>query len=153
MAIQGGPDIVEDGLVLHLDAAEPLCFRGEPTTNLMPYSNGVNANRVNWPNGAYTHSIETTGEFAGWEKMVATTTGSISNVVMRLGDVTLSPGTVYTTTIEYYSPYSNLKFKWSGAYGNSDLIRIGYTNKYYLTYRLYLLVVIFSSLHYQINTF
>ena len=35
MAIQGGPDIVEDGLVLHLDAAEPLCFRGEPTTNVV----------------------------------------------------------------------------------------------------------------------
>lgn len=35
MAIRGGPDIIEDGLVLHLDAAEPLCFRGEPTTNLI----------------------------------------------------------------------------------------------------------------------
>jgi len=37
MAISGGPDIVEDGLVLHLDAAEPLCFRGEPTTNVVRY--------------------------------------------------------------------------------------------------------------------
>ena len=39
MAIQGGPDIVEDGLVLHLDAAEPLCFRGEPTTNVVANPN------------------------------------------------------------------------------------------------------------------
>ena len=53
---------------------------------------------------------------------------------MRLGDVSCSPGTVYTTTIEYYSPYNNLKFNVSGSHGNYNLIRIGYTNKYYLTF-------------------
>jgi len=35
MAVYGGPDIVTDGLVLCLDAANSDCFRGEPTTNLI----------------------------------------------------------------------------------------------------------------------
>jgi hypothetical protein len=38
MSAIGGPDIVEDGLVLALDAANIKSFRGEPTTNL---SNGT----------------------------------------------------------------------------------------------------------------
>lgn len=133
MAISGGPDIVEDGLVLHLDAAEPLCFKGEPTTNLMPYSNGV-AGRVNWPNGAYTHSIETTGEFAGWEKIVATTTGSTPDTVMRVGDVSCLANTEYTATMEFYSPYNTLKFNVGGSYGNWNGIRIGNSNRYYVTF-------------------
>ena len=55
MAIQGGPDIVEDGLVLHLDAAEPLCFRGEPTTNVVANS----IPDANWFVGNYGGSTVT----------------------------------------------------------------------------------------------
>jgi len=135
MAIRGGPDIIEDGLVLHLDAAEPLCFRGEPTTNLMPYTNGV-AGRVGWPGGAYTHSIETTGEFAGWEKIVATTTGSIADTVMRVGDVACTANAQYTASMEFYSPYNNLRFNVSGSHGNYIANRIGSSNKYYLNFTI-----------------
>lgn len=133
MVVSGGPSIVDEGLVLHLDAGDRACYRGEPTTNLMPHTNGITG-RVGWPGGAYTHSIETTGDYAGWEKMVVTSTGSISNAIMRLGDVTCSPGTVYTAIIEYYAPYANLKFNISGAHGNYSPVRIGDTNKYYLTF-------------------
>jgi hypothetical protein len=38
MSAHGGPNIVEDGLVLSLDAANIKSFRGEPTTNF--YTNG-----------------------------------------------------------------------------------------------------------------
>ena len=133
MVVSGGPSIVDEGLVLHLDAGDRACYRGEPTTNLMPHTNGITG-RVGWPGGAYTHSIETTGDYAGWQKMVVTSTGSISNFIMRLGDVTCSPGVVYTATIEYYAPYANLKFHISGAHGNYSPVRIGDTNKYYLTF-------------------
>jgi hypothetical protein len=133
MVVSGGPSIVDEGLVLHLDAGDRACYRGEPTTNLMPHTNGITG-RVGWPGGAYTHSIETTGDYAGWQKMVVTSTGSISNFIMRLGDVTCSPGVVYTATIEYYAPYANLKFHISGAHGNYTPVRIGDTNKYYLTF-------------------
>jgi hypothetical protein len=42
MSAHGGPNIVEDGLVLALDAANVKSFRGEPTTNLL------NTNLTNW---------------------------------------------------------------------------------------------------------
>ena len=133
MAIQGGPDIVEDGLVLHLDAAEPLCFRGEPTTNLSPYTNGT-VNRGSWPYGAYTHSIETTGEFVGWEKIVATSVGSAtSNFIMHMGQFFPTSGVQYTGSIEFYSPYNNLRFEITGGQGIWIATRIGSSNKYYRT--------------------
>ena len=134
MAIQGGPDIVEDGLVLHLDAAEPLCFRGEPTTNLSPYTNGT-VNRGSWPYGAYTHSIETTGEFVGWEKIVATSVGSAtSNLIMNMGQFFPTSGVQYTGSIEFYSPYNNLRFEITGGQGIGSATRIGSSNKYYRTF-------------------
>ena len=134
MAIQGGPDIVEDGLVLHLDAAEPLCFRGEPTTNLSPYTNGT-VNRGSWPYGAYTHSIETTGEFVGWEKIVATSVGSAtSNLIMNMGQFFPTSGVQYTGSIEFYSPYNNLRFEITGGQGIWIATRIGSSNKYYRTF-------------------
>ena len=37
MVISGGPSIVDEGLVLHLDAGDRACYRGEPTTNLVRY--------------------------------------------------------------------------------------------------------------------
>ena len=134
MAISGGPDIVEDGLVLHLDAAEPLCFRGEPTTNLASYTNG-NASRGSWPYGVYTHSIETTGEFAGWEKIVATSVGSAtSNYIVHIGQFFPTSGVQYTGSIEFYSPYNNLMFEITGGQGIGSATRIGSSNKYYRTF-------------------
>jgi hypothetical protein len=44
MAGNSGPNIVNDGLVLHLDAANEKSFRGEPTTNF--YTNGHFSNGV-----------------------------------------------------------------------------------------------------------
>ena len=37
MAGHGGPDIITDGLVFCLDAADKVSYQGEPTTNLAPY--------------------------------------------------------------------------------------------------------------------
>ena len=37
MVVSGGPSIVDEGLVLHLDAGDRACYRGEPTTNLVRY--------------------------------------------------------------------------------------------------------------------
>jgi hypothetical protein len=43
MAVYSGPEIVKDGLVLHLDAATNKSFRGEPTVNLLqPQNNTIN---------------------------------------------------------------------------------------------------------------
>jgi len=45
MSAKGGPDIVTDGLVLALDAANIKSFRGEPTTNLLLYTRNLNGAR------------------------------------------------------------------------------------------------------------
>jgi hypothetical protein len=41
MSIYRGPNIVQDGLILHLDAANSKSFRGEPTTNYLTTSNVI----------------------------------------------------------------------------------------------------------------
>ena len=134
MAIRGGPDVIEEGLILAYDAANPLCFRGEPTTNLASYTNG-NASRGSWPYGVYTHSIETIGEFAGWEKIVATSVGSAtSNYIVYIGIFYPTLGVQYTGSIEFYSPYNNLKFEITGGQGIGSATRIGSSNKYYRTF-------------------
>lgn len=68
MSAIGGPNIVEDGLVLALDAANVKSFRGEPTTNTVVFP-GAGAARYNNP--GFSGSIINTGEtFMGspiWE--------------------------------------------------------------------------------------
>lgn len=57
MAVSGGPDIVEDGLVLALDAANPKSYPGSGTTwtDLSGNSNNcVFSNSPTWANGSFT---------------------------------------------------------------------------------------------------
>ena len=44
MSLSGGPTIVKNGLVLHLDASNIKSFKGEPTTNLITSSNSYEFN-------------------------------------------------------------------------------------------------------------
>jgi hypothetical protein len=46
MSARGGPNIIEDGLVLALDAANEKSFRGEPTTNLFATFSSTENNAV-----------------------------------------------------------------------------------------------------------
>jgi hypothetical protein len=64
MSVNGGPNIVEDGLVLALDAANIKSFRGEPTTNLISNANTM----ASWTNyyrtlasSTFTTEFGTTG--------------------------------------------------------------------------------------------
>ena len=49
MAVEGGPKIINDGLVLCLDAHDAKSYAGEPTTNLSPNSDysGASLNTIN----------------------------------------------------------------------------------------------------------
>jgi len=59
MATEGGPAIVEDGLVLALDAANTKSFRGEPTTNYATVDLG------NWSVEGSASRIATNSTFRG----------------------------------------------------------------------------------------
>ena len=59
MAIRGGPDIIEDGLVLHLDAADQNSY---PLTGNIWYDMSGNGNNVVLYNGP-THSLQDGGIF------------------------------------------------------------------------------------------
>jgi len=109
MGVYSGPEIVKDGLVLHLDAATTKSFRGEPTVNLFstfssnpdnaillgvsPISlacgSGANWSRCNYGGGTYTYShIETKNPYGNQSlvgNLISTVTGgdyraTISNI-------------------------------------------------------------------------
>lgn len=53
MAVNGGPKIPKDGLVLSLDAANSKSFRGEPATNILPVTSDNIYNILNTANSTY----------------------------------------------------------------------------------------------------
>jgi len=61
MGFHRGPKIVRDGLVLHYDMANPKCFRGVVTTNLLNYSTMEPTN----PNSVYVSPSGNTANVAG----------------------------------------------------------------------------------------
>jgi hypothetical protein len=117
MGVYSGPEIVKDGLVLHLDAATNKSFRGEPTVNLFstfssnpdnaillgvsPISSacgfgvGANWSRCNYGGGAYTYNhIETKNPY-GNQSLVGnlisiTTGGDYRSNISDIGSSTLN---------------------------------------------------------------
>jgi hypothetical protein len=130
-----GPNKVKDGLVLSLDAGSTRSFRGEPTTNLrLQESNGQYA-RFNYISGQWTYEgIETSGEFKGWEKIIATRTSTANRLIMGINGITAQANTQYTASIEFVSPFNNLSFELTGNQGIGVGNRIGDTNRYFRTF-------------------
>ena len=115
MATAGGPDIIEDGLVLALDAANTKSFRGEPTENLFATfsSNENNAvlvgvspislacgasgnwSRCNYGGGTFAYShIETTNPY-GVNSLVGNLVATVSGgdyraTISNIGATTLN---------------------------------------------------------------
>lgn len=83
MAIQGGPKINRDGLVLWVDAASPRSFRGEPVVNLINTSS-LSITRYNNP--GFSGSLVTTNQtFKGAPVYEGTFFASASSFIPRLG--------------------------------------------------------------------
>ena len=55
MPTHSGPNIVDNGLVLSLDAADNNSFRGEPTTNLVTNTPSQNGWAGTYSPVSYTH--------------------------------------------------------------------------------------------------
>jgi hypothetical protein len=74
MSVSGGPDIVQDGLVLTLDVANDRSFRGEPTTNYV--ANPEFTSTSNWSvgtNGSSSFSVSN-----GFGKLTPPTGGTFA---------------------------------------------------------------------------
>ena len=135
MRVGGGPNIVEDGLVLHLDAANQRSFRGEPTENLRTTNTNGEYDRLNYNGGEYNwYGIQTSGQYIGWHKITATKTSQNNNLIMILSGIASDPNKTYTVSVEFVSPYNNLDFKVTGFQGKADITRIGNSNRYYTTF-------------------
>ncbi len=70
MSAIGGPNIVEDGLVVALDAANEKSFRGEPTTNILSsYVNPTFENGTKTSDGwAFDSKINGTYDYYSLDK-------------------------------------------------------------------------------------
>ena len=125
MGANAGPDIVSDGLVLALDAADNNSFRGEPTTNLT-----TNTPSQNGWGGAYTvvdsdsktftiktqqNNAATTSAWRTWYWSVSSYIGSTVTISADVEFVEESNATFYFITIgqgntgqyPYHIPGSN----------------------------------------------
>jgi hypothetical protein len=100
MSAIGGPDIVEDGLVLTLDAANIKSFKGEPTTNIIAdpqftsYTNSTAGDssiiKVNF------------GEGRVGIQMIQTSTTNIVSFPLSSGNTTPTSGQTYTLSAEVF---------------------------------------------------
>jgi hypothetical protein len=114
MSVSGGVNIINNGLVIALDAANVKSFKGEPTTNL---KTSAQDSRFNYNTGQYVfHGLQTTGEFSGWYKITATSTSS-NRLIMGLPGISALANTQYTASIEWISPNGSLSFEVNGNQG------------------------------------
>jgi len=95
MATEGGPKIVTDGLVLHLDAANDKSFRGEPTVNLAYNSNGS----IDWSTANLTASITRSTVLVNSVYKITSTTGG--SFRMRFNASKLVDGVRYNLSFKY----------------------------------------------------
>jgi hypothetical protein len=111
MSASVNPDIVTDGLVLCLDAANSDCFRGESTVNLVP-----NGNLYGMSNITLTFvEIEN-----GWKKysMSGTFTGGSYPYIMRIEANSFTAGVIYSSACTIKTNVLH-KFNYFGTVGLS----------------------------------
>jgi hypothetical protein len=97
MSAIGGPNIVEDGLVVALDAANEKSFRGEPTVNLA----GTESARtmILHDSGASVSLQDAPERGIGWKKVIITARGSNFRVT-RFPYITHPTNTTRTYSLE-----------------------------------------------------
>lgn len=109
MSVSINPDIITDGLVLCLDAANPDCFRGESTTNLITgsfvdgfgYSTVISSNEIDQYGVVRSLRKATINNISGWNRvLVSSSIGipvlnrdyTISMWIKRVGDISVTAG-------------------------------------------------------------
>lgn len=112
--IKGGPKIINDELVLCLDAHDAKSYAGEPTTNLL----GSNDNPLNGMSNIALTKIETQAD--GWIKysMSGTFTGGTYPYMSYIDTVSFTGGTAYTSRVMIKTNVES-KFNYFGSTGIS----------------------------------
>lgn len=99
MSAHSGPNIVENGLVLSLDAANSKSFRGEPTTNLLsnPKPTSATGYTALGGTGSLTYDSATSSIF--WQRSTYEAWGAfLKNDTLFNGSLSISP---YTASFEW----------------------------------------------------
>ena len=100
MPTHSGPNIVDNGLVLSLDAADNNSFRGEPTTNLITNPLPNSTTGFNRAGGTGTVTYDSVKGAVYWEQTAYSTWGTYFNFHPSFGG-TLDTGAQYTFSVEY----------------------------------------------------
>lgn len=128
MSAYGGPDIVEDGLVLALDAANVKSFRGEPTTNILQHisnTTGISDTaffKVNY--GADVVTLPGIGKRTAYFCNIYNEingSGQCCPSLFGFGGINVSPSTTYTYQIIYrtLNGYEHPNYMYRYEYTNS----------------------------------
>jgi hypothetical protein len=106
-----GPNIIKNGLVLALDAANAQSFKGEPTTNLAASGGLIGMSGI---------TLTDLGLEDGWRKygMSGTFTGGTYPYIMRISGYTFTGGVLYTSKC-IVKTNVGFKFNYFGANGLS----------------------------------
>jgi hypothetical protein len=118
MSAFGGPNIVEDGLVLSYDGANIKSFRGEPTVNIAAENLGFS----NMTQGGISYSF--VGIEDGWRKYAITGTGN-SNTYPYTFNIQLSTILVSTRTSFSFKYKTNVESKYV-SFGDPRMVNIFY---------------------------
>jgi len=118
MGANAGPDIVSDGLVLALDAADNNSFRGEPTENIAAANLGFS----NMTQGGISYSFVEVED--GWRKYSISGTGN-SNTYPYTFNILLSTILVSTRTSFSFKYKTNVESKYV-SFGDPRMVNIAY---------------------------
>lgn len=120
MATSGGPNIITDGLVVHLDAANDKSFRGEPTVNL-----AANGGLIGMSGITLTYITDEDG----WKKysMSGTFTGGSYPYIMHVTSVSFTGGLQYTTRCTIKTNVIS-KFNYFGTSNGMNYVNVPMTN-------------------------
>lgn len=106
MSFRRGPNIVKQGLVLHLDAANQRSFRGEPTTNLL--SNYVDPTFENGTktNDGWTFDAKVDGSYEYYSNdsysgkySIKLTNSTQNNIAFWKNNIPVTSGVQYTVSV------------------------------------------------------
>jgi hypothetical protein len=113
-----GPNIITDGLVLALDAANIKSFKGEPTTNLV--TDPLNITSGFGSGAGVTRATGTLLNFTGQNNAGTITGNGTASYVAYVGNIGATTGNKYTTT--WYlkaGTKTSVDLNWGGAHNGN----------------------------------
>ncbi len=116
MGLKGGPNVVEDGLVLALDAANDKSFRGEPTENLLINPIFIDNSENNIPDGYAISGLSSGNNSFSLNDGILTITNNSGerNFITPFSSnlPNFEDGKQYTFSVTIHRADANFRFAW-----------------------------------------